>query len=403
MENAHLKVDGSGSVNPTVKLGFIPLIDCAPFVIAHEKGYFSDENIDVILSKEASWASIRDKVVFNLLDGAHMLASMPLASTLGLGTIRMPMQTSFTVSQNGNGITVSNALYKSMQSVASGSEQMRNGVALSDVIKQRSKTQGALRFAIVYPYSSHNYQLRSWLSNAGIHPDYDVQLVVVPPTQMMQYLSQGEIDGYCVGEPWNSLAVEKGVGHMLVTGYELWGNTPEKVFGVNTQWAESHPDTHAGLIRALYKACQWVDDSDHQEELLEILSQSEYLNCPVSQLQYGFGEIKPSGFYDWPMNAYQTFSGKQLNKPNKHYAFWILGQMYRWQQLARTTQLTEVVNMTFRQDLYCQALQLDYQPEPDLFHSVEEELTWLQEIANEQIIIHPEGIDKGFVYHKVNK
>ena len=385
--------------HPVVKLGFIPLIDCAPFVIAQEKGFFLEQGVEVLLSKEASWASIRDKVAFNLLDGAHMLASMPLAASLGLGTVRSAMQTSFTVSHNGNAITVGNDLFRRMQGCAINSDELRNGKALKRVVEQDDKR--TLRFAIVYPYSSHNYLLRDWLDLAGINPDKDVQIIVVPPTQMMAYLQQGEIDGYCVGEPWNSLAVEQSIGHMLVTGYDVWGNTPEKVFGVNQKWAEQNPAVHQQVIRALDQACRWVQDRDNRSELLSILSDPEYLNCTVDQLRYGFSDVKPKGDFDWPIGANQVFSGPMTNYPSANYALWIISQMWRWQQLARPVDIVALINKVYRQDVYCLALEQAAHPLPSFMNSVEfNELVWLDAVTNGQLVIHKEGIVNGISIKK---
>jgi len=382
--------------NGTVRIGFIPLIDCAPFVIAKEKGFFDAESVDVVLSKEASWASIRDKVAFNVLDGAHMLASMPIAATLGIGTIKKAMQTSFTVSHNGNGITIGNALYDQLQHYSESAADIRTGAALKKLIDNRDRQDAPLRFAIVYPYSSHNYQLRDWLSRVGINPDEDVQITVVPPVKMLDALKSGEIDGYCVGEPWNSLAVEQGVGHMLVTGYEIWGSTPEKVFGVNSLWAEQNELAHLAVIRALEKACAWVDEAKNQTELLEILSHPDYLNCTVEQLVYGFSAIKPKGQFDWPMEAYQRFSGSEINKPLPSYALWIMAQMHRWQQLEEVPSLNEVAEQVYRKDLYYKALGLDVEKDDSWRLSSSSESNWLEAVSTGSVSLHPEGILKGF-------
>ena len=379
-----------------VRIGFIPLIDCAPFVIAQEKGFYAREGLNVVLSKEASWASIRDKVAFNLLDGAHMLASLPIAASLGAGTVKSPIQTSFVVSHNGNGITIGNHLYESLAELAASPEEIRSGKALKQYISQRGTQKAPLRFAMVYPYSSHNYQLRDWLHRAGIDSDRDVQIIVCSPTQMIDYLKQGEIDGYCVGEPWNSLAVEQGVGHMLVTGYEIWGSTPEKVFGVNSKWVDAHPQQHLAMIRALNNACAWVDNDANQTELLNILSRSEYLNCTVEQLVYGFASVKPKGQFDWPMEAYQRFSGTDINCPLPNYALWIMGQMYRWQQLGNMSSLNDFVNQVYRQDLYFEALGLVQAESKSPLLSVEQEAQWLDKVAKGQVRLHEQGILQGF-------
>lgn len=381
-----------------ITLGFIPLIDSAPFVIAKEKGFFQKEGVNVVLSKEASWASIRDKVAFNILQGAHMLASMPLVSGLGVGSAKVKIQTSFTVSQNGNGITVSNALYQSMNSVTNDSNEIRSGKALKTVILNKGCDDKLLKFAMVYPYSSHHYQLRDWLSRADIDPDREVELIVVPPIKMMDYLKNGDIDGYCVGEPWNSLAVEQGIGHMLVTGYEIWGDTPEKVLGVNQEWASKNTELHDSLIRALNEACKWVDDETNLEELLSVLSHPDYLNCPAEQLRYGFSAIKPSGQFDWPMEAYQRFSGDKINRPNVDYALWLLGQMNRWGQLPDASSLLSFAMETFDDSVYCRALNIDQPRKPYSLTGFLSEGEWLEGIAKDEIRIHSKGIAFGFEY-----
>jgi len=394
-----LAIKNSLESQQTVRIGFIPLIDCAPFVIAKEKGFFAAEGVAVTLSKEASWASIRDKVTFNILQGAHMLASMPIAASLGVGTLKTAMQTSFTVSHNGNGITVGNTLYEELTQYVTQSSDIRNGAALKRYIEERAKHgQPLLRFAVVYPYSSHNYQLRDWLARADIDPDEEVQIVVIPPVKMIDSLKAGDIDGYCVGEPWNSLAVEAGVGHLLVTGYEIWGSTPEKVFGVNSSWAEQNELTHLAVIRALEKACEWVDNPTNQTELLSILSHPDYLNCSVEQLVYGFSAIKPKGKFDWPMEAYQRFSGQEINRPLPSYALWIMGQMHRWHQLpkAEATNLNSMAKQVYRQDIYERASG-DHDQEWQWHLSLSQESTWLEDIANGKVRLHPKGILKGFI------
>lgn len=213
---------------------------------------------------------------------------------------------------------------------------------------------------------------------------------------MLDSLKLGGIDGYCVGEPWNSLAVEQGVGHMLVTGYEIWGSTPEKVFGVNTVWAEQNEAIHLAIIRALEKACIWVDEEANQPELLNLLSHPDYLNCTVEQLRYGFSAVKPKGQFDWPMKAYQRFSGVDVNKPLPSYALWIMAQMYRWQQLPTKVSLNDVAEQVYRQDLYCKALGLIEAEHIVWRLPANEERTWLESVASGKIGLHAEGILKGF-------
>ena len=244
-----------------LELGFIPLTDCAPLVVAKEKGFFARQGLDVSLSKESSWANIRDKVCTGMLDGAQMLAAMPLLSALDNFSCE-PMVTSISLDLNGNAITVSKELYGRM--LASGEEDldsaMGTALALKKVIeKDKAANRPPLTFAVVFPQSSHNYLLRYWMSSAGIDPDKDVRITVVPPPQVGHYLRAGMINGCCVGEPWNSYAVAEGLGRTLITSYDIWNNHPEKVFAVTRQWAESNPNTHIAVITALLQACEWLD------------------------------------------------------------------------------------------------------------------------------------------------
>ena len=251
--------DGSTLEKSSLDLGFIPLTDCAPLVVALEFGIFARYVLDVTLSREPSWANIRDKVSFGLLDGAQMLAGMPLSCSLGAEAIHKPMVVAMALNLNGNAITVSNAIYERLLAMDSGLMANRpvSAAALKRLTDQdRQLGRPPLRFAMVYPSSSHNYLLRYWLASAGIDPDRDISLDVIPPPLMADCLHQGQIDGYCVGEPWNTVAVERGIGTIVVSSSEIWNNHPEKVFGVTRAWAESHPKTLQAIVMALIEACR---------------------------------------------------------------------------------------------------------------------------------------------------
>ncbi|MBL8484537.1 MAG: ABC transporter substrate-binding protein, partial [Rhodocyclaceae bacterium] len=266
-----------------LRLGIIPLTDCAPLVVAKERGYFAQQGLDVALSREPSWANIRDKVVLGELDGAHMLAGMPIAATLGLAGAQKAMVTAFSMDLNGNAITLSNELYARMQEADAPAMQSRpvSAVALRKVLDQdRAAGRPPMTFATVFPVSMHNYQLRYWMASAGIDPDRDLRLVVVPPPQMVENLASRNIVGYCVGEPWNQQAVELGIGRVVVTGYELWNNAPEKVFGVTRDWAESYPNTHRAVLRALLQAARWMDAPENRAEVVDLIARREYVHAP---------------------------------------------------------------------------------------------------------------------------
>ena len=245
----------SGLEQRRVRLGFIPLADCAVLIAAQEQGFFARHGLAVQLVREPSWANIRDKVDSGALDGAHMLAPMVLAAGRDVsGAGVRPLVTAFSLGLNGNAITVSRALHARMSEAdpAAMAEQPCTARALRAVIAaDRRAGRAPLTFATVFTFSAHDLQLRDWLCAVGIDPDRDVRLVVIPPPQMADHLEAGLIDGYCVGEPWNSQAVARGIGCIVISGYEFWNNAPEKVLGVTRDWAEAHPRTHLTLLMAL--------------------------------------------------------------------------------------------------------------------------------------------------------
>lgn len=340
-----------------LSLGFIPLTDCAPLVVASEKGYFTKYGLNVSLSKETSWANIRDKVAIGILDGAQMLAPMPLAMSMGLGPIHKPMISAFSMDLNGNAITVSNDLYQRMSHADAAAMARRSTSvhALKAVIEARkSSGQKPLTFAVVYPFSAHNYELRYWLGSAGIDPDKDVRLVVVPPPQMVSQLEEGLIDGYCVGEPWNSLAMEKGLGHTLITKYEIWNNSPEKVLGVSEEWAAQHPNTHMALLMALLEASMWVDQPENRKEVAAIISRSVYVNAPEHVVR-----MSMTGTYQYSSSKlaenqpdFNVFHRYAANYPWRSHAVWFITQMIRWGQVDSTFDMQAVASQVYRPDLY---------------------------------------------------
>ena len=290
--NDNIPFGTTGLEKTELTLGFIPLTDCAPLVVAKEKGYFDKYGLKVTLSKETSWANIRDKVALGILDGAQMLAGMPLAMSLGIGPMAKPMVTAFSMDLNGNAITVSNALFARMQQADPQSMMKKplSAHALKKVIEENRKAGGEpLTFAMVFPYSTHNYELRYWMAAAGIDPDKDVRLVVVPPPQMVGQLEKGTIDGYCVGEPWNAQAGQAGLGHTLITKYEIWNNSPEKVLGVTQEWAEQYPNTHRALLMALLEASRWLDELQNRLDAAAMISRgislAAYWKVPVIDMR----------------------------------------------------------------------------------------------------------------------
>ncbi len=272
-----------------LSLGFIALTDCAPLAVARELGFFDQAGLDVSLVKEASWGNIRDKVSYGLLDGAQMLAPMPLAATLGLGTRAVAMITGLVLSYNGLAVTLSQALFDQLDL---DPQTVQTPEQIGQLLRQycqhnREHGDAKPRLATVYPYSCHFYQLHQWLLAHSIVPGEDIELVALPPTRMLSTLKAGEIDGYCVGEPWNSLAEQQQLGRVIVSGHQIAPDAIEKVFGVTQQWATEHPITHQRLLSALSQACQWLDKPENQPELQQLLLHPDYLgpHAPAKNLQ----------------------------------------------------------------------------------------------------------------------
>jgi ABC-type nitrate/sulfonate/bicarbonate transport system substrate-binding protein len=345
---------------PQLTLGYIPLTDCAPLVVAREHGYFQKYGLEVNLSKETSWANIRDKLAIGILDGAHMLAPMPLAMSAGVGPVQKDMITALSLDLNGNAITVSTPLYQAMLAADPENAAVRanSAKALRQVIEQRRASGApALTFATVFPTSTHTYELRYWMASAGIDPDRDVRLVVVPPPQMVGSLERGSIDGFCVGEPWNSVAVDAGLGRTVLTKYEFWNNSPEKVFGVTAEWAEQYPATHMAVVKALLEACRWLDEQENREPAAELLAQSRYLNVDTELVRRGL-----TGHYHFTRDAapetipdFGVFHRFAANFPWRSHAIWLLTQMARWGQLPPSIDFEPLAEQVYRPDLYRQA------------------------------------------------
>ena len=272
-----------------------------------------------------------------MLDGAQMLAAMPLASTVN-SSRGQPMVTAMSLDLNGNAITVSKELYGRMVAAAGQAldAPIDSAHALRRVIEEdRASGRPKMAFAMVFPESTHNYLLRYWMASAGIDPDNDVQMTVVPPPQMSHYLRAGMIAGYCVGEPWNSFAVAEGLGRTLVPSYDIWNNHPEKVLGVNRIWAQTNPNTHSALLMALLEACAWLDDADNRVAACEMLSSGRYVNAPVDVLAQSLTGTVQFSSNEAPRSAsdFNVFHRYAANFPWRSHAVWFLSQMLRWGQI----------------------------------------------------------------------
>jgi len=334
----------------TLRFGFIKLTDCAPLVVAYEKGYFEDEDLNVTLEAQANWKVLLDRVIDGQLDGAHMLAGQPLGASIGFGT-KADIVTAFSMDLNGNAITVSNAVWQQMKPLLPTEDgKIRHPIkadALKKVVDQWKSQGKPFKMGMVFPVSTHNYELRYWLAAGGLNPGYytdsdisgtakaDVLLSVTPPPQMPSTMEAGTINGYCVGEPWNQQAVFKGVGVPVITDHDIWRNNPEKVFGVTRAWAAKNPNTHVAVVKALIRACMWLDASPKNRlEAVKLLSGSAYVgadeaviaNSMTGTFEYEKGDKRPAP-------AFNVFFKDHATYPFYSDAVWYLTQMRRWGQI----------------------------------------------------------------------
>jgi len=361
-----------------LKFGFIKLTDMAPLAIAYEKGFFEDEGLYVTLEAQANWKVLLDRVIDGQLDGAHMLAGQPLGATMGYGT-KADIITAFSMDLNGNAITVSNSVWEQMKKNIPHKDGKPvhpiKADALKPVIESYKDAGKPFKMGMVFPVSTHNYELRYWLAAGGIHPGYyaphkgdtsgqidaDALLSVTPPPQMPATMEAGTINGYCVGEPWNQQAVFKGIGVPVVTDYEIWKNNPEKVFGVSKTWAEKNPNTHVRVVKAMIRAAQWLDENNNanRPEAVKILSKSNYVGADydvIANSMTGTFEYEKGDKREVP--DFNVFFRHNATFPYYSDAIWYLTQMRRWGQISEAKSddwYKALAKKVYRPDIYATA------------------------------------------------
>ena len=336
--------------------GFLPLLDSVLLVLAREKGFAEAEGLDLHLVRETSWANIRDRAALGHFDIAQMLAPMPLAASLGLTPLATPMIAPVVLGLGNNAITVSADLWNAMTDQGAPGDLAAGpaGAALARVVAASPRK---LRFGVVHQTSSHNYELRYWLAASGIQPDRDIEIVVLPPPLLPDALSSGGIDGYCVGEPWNSIGVASKGAHIATVKASIWQSSPDKVVGMRATWAEAHPDLVAAIVRAVYQAGLWCADPANHAEAAQLMSGSAYLNAApeiveralTGMLDIGDGVIRhvPDHFIPHASAA---------NFPWKSHALWYYSQMVRWNEVDPSPANAAIAAACFRPDLYRDAL-----------------------------------------------
>lgn len=360
--------------------GFIKLTDMAPLAVAYENGYFEDEGLFVTLEAQANWKVLLDGVIDGQLDGAHMLAGQPLAATIGYGT-EAHIITPFSMDLNGNAITVSNDIWEQMKPNVPKMDDGRpqhpiSAEALVPVVEAYKDEGLPFNMGMVFPVSTHNYEIRYWLAAGGLEPGYyapqdvtgtigaDVFLSVTPPPQMPATMEAGTIYGYAVGEPWNQQAVFKGIGVPVITDYDMWKNNPEKVFGITKEFADENPNTTLALTKALIRAAIWLDENDNanREEAVEMLARSEYVGADAEVIANSM-----TGFFEFekgdrrPAPDFNVFFRYNATYPFYSDAIWYLTQMRRWGQIAEPQSdewFIDQAKKVYRPDIYLEAARL---------------------------------------------
>jgi ABC-type nitrate/sulfonate/bicarbonate transport system substrate-binding protein len=348
-------------------IGFIPLVDAAALIVAVDKGFAAAEGLDVTLVREVSWSNVRDKLNIGLFDAAHLLAPVAIASSLGLGHVRVPITAPFNLGLNGNAITVSPALHAALMAEIDGDRfnPMVTALALSRVVAARRK-RGAepLTFGMTFPFSTHNYQLRFWMAAGGVDPDEDVRLVVLPPPYMVDSLASGHVDAFCVGAPWNSVAVDRGVGHILHFVSDILVRAAEKVLAVRQNWSEKNPQIVAALVRAASRASEFIEQSENRAETARILAQPERIGVDADVVRRtldGRLKISPDGTMR-ESSRYLLVGREQATRPDPMQAAWLFAQMVRWGQASISPEAVEIAKSVFRPDLYDAALGREGKP-----------------------------------------
>ena len=363
---------------PQLTFGFIKLTDMAPLAIAKEKGFFEDEGLFVSVEAQSNWKNVLDRVIDGQLDGSHMLAGQPIAAGAGFGR-QAELVTAFSMDLNGNGITVSNDVWAKMKpNVPKGADGKPihpiKADALKPVITEYKNKGNAFKMGMVFPVSTHNYEIRYWLAAAGINPGMytadnvqgqigaDVLLSVTPPPQMPATLEAGTIYGYCVGEPWNQQAVFKGIGVPVVTNYDIWKNNPEKVFVMTKKFVEENPNTAIAVTKALIRAGKWLDEPGNRAEAVKILSMPQYVGADevvLANSMTGTFEFEKGDKREMP--DFNVFYKYNATYPFYSDGIWFLTQMRRWGQIPDAKAkgwYEETIKKIYRPDIWNKAAAL---------------------------------------------
>ncbi|KFC59855.1 CmpA/NrtA family ABC transporter substrate-binding protein [Flavobacterium gilvum] len=331
-----------------VKLGFIPLTDCSPIVMAKELGLFAKYGVEVVVTKETSWANVRDKILTGELDGAHCLYTMPFSVYTGVGgKAGSEMKIAMMLNENGQAITLSNDFCGKV-----GFKQMNK---VTPVVAAKLKAEKEVTFAMTFPGGTHDLWLRNWMSLAGLNQKA-VKIITIPPPQMVANMKVGNMDGYCVGEPWGGVAVKQGIGFTQIATQDIWKDHPEKALVVNKEFSESRREDLKKVMKAILEACIWLDNPANRKKAAAIIGKAPYVNAPADVIEgrlmgdYNLGCNQGTEVYD---NDYMLFyKGGTVNYPRKSYAIWAMAQYVRFGYLKEEPNYKAIADKLILQDLY---------------------------------------------------
>lgn len=331
-----------------VKLGFIPLTDCAPLVMAKELGLFKKYGVEVVLTKETSWANIRDKILTGELDGAHCLYSMPFSVYTGVGGKEGSlMKIAMMLNVNGQAITLSNDFCGKV-----GFKQMNK---VTPVVAAKLKAEKEVTFAMTFPGGTHDLWLRNWMSLAGLNQKA-VKIITIPPPQMVANMKVGNMDGFSVGEPWNGVAVKQGIGFTQIASQDIWKDHPEKALVVNNEFSTKHKADLVKVMKAVMEACKWLDVPANRKKAAAVIGKAPYVNAPADIIEgrlmgdYNLGCNQGVEVYD---NDYMLFhKGGMVNMPRKSHGIWAMAQYVRFGYLKEEPNYKAIAEKIVMDDLY---------------------------------------------------
>jgi nitrate/nitrite transport system substrate-binding protein len=341
---------GDGPETPKVRIGIIALTDCSSLVMAHELGLFKKHGIESTISKEASWAVIRDRLTLGENQATHLLVGTAYAMTMGLqGSPQKPTIVPLYLNRNGQAITLTKSLLD---------KGLKTPAQIKPLALEAKAKNSPMTFAMTYPPGTHAMWMRYWLASGGIHPDKDISLITIPPAQMVANMKVGKMDGFCVGEPWNARAIADGIGFTAITTQQLWRDHPEKVLAFTEEFAAKNPKTVRATMRAVIEASQWIDKLENRARMAEVVSQPQYINCPkeiiygrlLGEYDYGDGRKEKDKYY-------MTFFDRHTNFPQRSHGVWWLSQFRRWGMVKEPPDYKGLVERVHRSDIFREVAQ----------------------------------------------